>query len=149
MGPHVAALAEQLRDAIALIGRVKERTTGPEQGENLDWLADNFRCSLLLDEVGRKIEPAYALKEQHLLGEVAGAALVQQARAAHRELASAPTEELFRTFARRVRSRGELGELSSLNQKLWLQYRELDQFLREVTDSRTRVIAPTDEKTKP
>ena len=42
---------------------------------------------------------------------------------------SAPIEALFRTFARRVRSRGELGEMSSLNQKLWLQYRELDKFL--------------------
>ena len=111
--------------------------------QNLDWLADNFRCSLLLDEVGRKIEPAYALKEQHLRGEVAGDELA----AASRRLPAANWRrrrwrELFRTFARRVRSRGELGELSSLNQKLWLQYRELDQFLRQVTDSQTRVIAP-------
>ena len=73
-----------------------------------------------------------------MLGEVEGDALAEQAQAAHRELASAPTEELFRTFARRVRSRGELGQLSSLNQKLWLQYRELEQFLQEATDSQTR-----------
>jgi len=29
-----------------------------------------------------------------------------------------------------VRSRGELGVLSALNQKLWLQYKELDDFLK-------------------
>jgi len=51
---------------------------------------------------------------------------VQEAR---RELAAAPIEELLLTFVRRVRSRGELGELSALNQKLWLEYRELARFL--------------------
>ena len=129
------SLAQKLRHAITLIGKLKEQTPAPEHGKNLDWLADNFRFALLLDEVGRKIESAYALRDKYLLGEVAGDGLVRQAQAAGRELASAPMQDLFSTFARRVRSRGELGELSALNQKLWLQYRELDRFLKKVTDS--------------
>lgn len=118
------ALAGRLRDAIALVERLKQRTASPKHRAHLDWLADNFRFTLLLDEVGRKIEPAYEMKNKSLLGENGDAA------AARRELAAAPLAELFRTFARRVRSRGELGELSALNQKLWLQYRELETFLK-------------------
>jgi len=118
------ALAERLRDAIASIDRFKKTTPSARHRDNLGWLADNFRFTLLLDEFGRKIEPAYALKESYLLGQsTAGAA------EARRAFAAAPVAELFRTFARRVRSRGELGELSALNQKLWLEYRELDRFL--------------------
>jgi hypothetical protein len=123
------ALAGQLRDALALIDRLKASALTVRHRSNLDWLADNLRFTLLLDEVGRKLEPAYALKEKHLRGEVSDAELRQQAQVAHVELASAPVEKLFKVFARRVRSRGELGELSALNQKLWLQYRELDWFL--------------------
>lgn len=124
-------LEDQLRAAIALIERLETGTGFPVHRQNLGWLADNFRGSLLLDEVGRRIEAAYSLKEQSLRGEMSGAALREQAQAARAQFETAPLEELFHTFARRVRSRGELGELSSLNQKLWLQYRELDQFLRE------------------
>jgi len=129
-------LARQLRDAITLLDQIKCTTPAAEHRANLDWLADNFRFTLLLDEVGRKLEPAYALKERHLRGEVSNAELPQQVATASRELAAAPVEELFRTFARRVRSRGELGELSALNQKLWLQYRELDRFLASVEKAR-------------
>ena len=130
------ALAEKLRDAITLLDRLKAKTPSAQHRANLDWLADNFRFTLLLDEVGRKIEPAYTLKEEYLRGELTIAELRQQATTARRELASAPVEELFRTFARRVRSRGELGELSSLNQKLWLQYRESERFLASVEPGR-------------
>ncbi|MBE7500867.1 MAG: hypothetical protein HS113_11275 [Verrucomicrobiales bacterium] len=124
-------LEDPLRAAIALIERLESGAGSPVHRQNLGWLADNFRGSLLLDEVGRKIEAAYTLKEQYLRGEMFGTALREQAQAARAQFETAPIEELFRTFARRVRSRGELGELSSLNQKLWLQHRELDQFLRE------------------
>jgi len=130
------ALAEKLRDAITLLDRLKAKTPSAQHRANLDWLADNFRFTLLLDEVGRKIEPAYTLKEEYLRGELTIAELRQQATTARRELSSAPVEELFRTFARRVRSRGELGELSSLNQKLWLQYRESERFLASVEPGR-------------
>ena len=87
--------------------------------------------TLLLDEVGRKIEPSYRLKERWLRGEVDDARLKSETETARKQLASAPIVGLFRIFAQRVRSRGELGELSSLNQKIWLQYRESERFLDE------------------
>jgi hypothetical protein len=137
-GRMSAKLAGDLRDAIGLVGRVKQRTSSREHCDNLDWLADNFQFALLLDEVGRKLEPAYRLQERHLRGEVSATELVAQAQSARREFASAPIEDLFHTFARRVRSRGELGELSALNQKLWLQYRDLDRFLRDIANRRVQ-----------
>ncbi len=125
-----AGLAEKLRAAMESVSRLKERTPEAAHRANLDWLADNLRFTLLLDDVGRKLEPAYALKAKYFSMDGMDHPLpsreVQEAR---RQLAAAPLEELFRTFARRVRSRGELGELSALNQKLWLEYRELDRFL--------------------
>ena len=114
---------------LEVIGAVKSRTSSTQYRSNLDWLADNFKFTLLLDEVSRKIEPAYKLKDLYFEGELTGNELARQALASLQALTSAPIEELFRTFARRVRSRGELGELSSMNQKLWLQYQELERFL--------------------
>jgi hypothetical protein len=131
-GRMSADLATQLQEAISLIDQIRNQTEEPPHRQNLDWLADNFRASLLLDKVGRQIEPAYVLKEQQLLADIPEAELIRRAEDAQRHMASAPIEELFRTFARRVRSRGELGELSSMNQKLWLQYRELDRFLQDI-----------------
>lgn len=123
------SLAERLRGVVRLLSRIQGETVEPKHQANLQWLADNFRFTLLLDEVGRKIEPAYRLKEQWLKGEVNDAKLASEARTAQKQLVSAPVEELFHTFARRIRSRGEQGELSALNQKLWLQVRELEGFL--------------------
>jgi hypothetical protein len=45
------------------------------------------------------------------------------------ELREAPMERLFEARAAAVSSRGELGEISALNQKLWLQARESERFL--------------------
>ena len=92
---------------------------------NLYWLAANLRFTLLLDEVGRRIEPAYTLKNRWLTGQVAPDQLAAEKKAALAELKAAPIAELFETYASRVRSRGEQGVLSALNQKLWLQYKEL------------------------
>jgi len=125
-----AGLSEKLQAAITLVMRCKDQTPDAVQCANLDWLADNFRFTLLLDEAGRKLEPAYTLKAKSFAVSGVDTPLpAEKIQVARRELAAAPLDELFRTFARRVRSRGELGELSALNQKLWLEYRELDEFL--------------------
>ncbi|HXT38695.1 MAG TPA: hypothetical protein VN887_01595 [Candidatus Angelobacter sp.] len=123
-------LTEKLTNAIDLVQRLESSlpATSPHR-TNLDWLADNFRFTLLLDTVGRKMESAYVLKYKSFLGTTHAGALKTDARAARKQLDAAPMKELFQTFARRVRSRGELGELSSLNQKVWTEFRELDQFL--------------------
>ena len=99
------------------------------QRSNLGWLADNFEFTLLLDEVSSDLEPAYRLKEKWLTGRIEKGKLEREAAQARDRLRQAPLEALFRTFARRTRSKGELGELSSLNQRVWLQYRELEAML--------------------
>ena len=131
--PGWGRLSRELRSRLTNhLAQVRPLAVGAAEARwqaNLNWLADNFEFTLLLDEVSQRIEPAYRLKERWLRGEVAPDQLPSELAAARQALAAAPIEQLFRTYARRVRSKGELGELSALNQKLWLQYRELERFL--------------------
>lgn len=48
---------------------------------------------------------------------------------AYRLLVSAPVKEMFDTYMERVHSRGELGVLSSLNQRVWREYNDLKIYL--------------------
>jgi hypothetical protein len=125
-------LRQRLSDVIELTETLKEQAKADQHKANLAWLNSNLRFTLLLDEVGRKLEPAYELKNRWLAGKVGRASLAQEMNQAKADLDAAPMEDLFRTYAGAVRSRGELGVLSSLNQKLWLQYRELKEFLASV-----------------
>ena len=52
------------------------------------------------------------------------------------EFYEAPVEELFNTFRDRNLTRGELGVLSSVNQRLWLQYKDLDEFIKMISPER-------------
>jgi len=123
-------LESRLVDLLAVVEPLRTRVDDARQQANLDWLAANLRFTLLLDEVGRKIEPAYDLKDRWLAGKVDPEQLAAEKKAALAQLQVAPLEKLFETYAGRVRSRGELGVLGALNQKLWLQYKELDDFLK-------------------
>ncbi len=125
-------LGRQLTDLLGTIEKSARKCTNARQRSNLDWLKANLRFTLLLDEVSRKIEPAYRLKDDWLTGRVEPNQLKSKAQAASVDLKAAPLEELFTTYAKRVRSRGELGVLSSLNQRLWLQYAELADFLKQI-----------------
>jgi len=123
-------LRSRLEKYLEEIKPLRAATRDEAHAANLGWLRDNFEFTLLLDQVSRAIEPAYRLKERCLCEEMSEAELAEEKVTARRAFAEAPIEGLFRTFARRVRSKGELGELSSLNQRVWLQYRELEQFLK-------------------
>jgi hypothetical protein len=125
-------LRQRLSDVIELVEKLKAQTKGTEYQANLAWLHANLQFTLLLDDVGRKIEPAYELKNRWLTGKIDKAGLAQDAKRAKADLDSAPIEELLKTYAAHATSRGELGVLSSLNQKLWLQHRELKEFLASV-----------------
>jgi hypothetical protein len=92
------------------------------------WLAANFAFALRLDEVSRQLEPAYRMKQRLLVEKISPTEIAPLLATAKASLQSAPLESLFQVYASRVRSRGELGVLSSLNQRLWLQYRELKRF---------------------
>ncbi len=122
-------LRRQLSELIKLISQLRETATVTDHQANLAWLRSRLQFTLLLDEVGRKIEPAYELKNRQLLGEVEQSDLGRQAAQAKADLDAAPVRELLQAYAANVRSRGELGVLSALHQKLWLQYYELAKFL--------------------
>jgi hypothetical protein len=144
-------LRSRLAEHLATVNRLASRADAGVHRTNLRWLADSFQFTLLLDEVSRDLEPAYRLKDGWLRGEIELAKLPSEAASARQTLAGAPVENLFRTFARRVRSKGEMGELSSLNQRVWLQYRELDNFLRglESTSNAANVSGSTAQPARP
>jgi hypothetical protein len=118
-------MRDNLKEALDLTERLARAAHGASSA-NLRWLAATFRFTLLLDKVGQGLEPAYRLKEESLLHGDVGREKIEEAR---RALDAAPVRELFETYASRVRSRGELGVLSSLHQRLWLQYRELREYV--------------------
>jgi hypothetical protein len=97
--------------------------------KNLEWLGASFEFTLLLDEVGRNLEPAWKIRDDVSSGSVSSPDS-EEITKAKRMLQEAPMEKLFLTFAPRVRSRGELGELSSLNQRVWGEYLILNEFLK-------------------
>ena len=124
---HAAAFRKDIVDLQA-VGRGPD----PAHREELAWLENYLQFALLLDECGRKIEAAYTLKEGTLAGEITDEAALATGGGSAKDLDAAPLEELFKVFVRRVRSRGELGELSAINQKLWLEVLELRRFLAEI-----------------
>ena len=124
---------ERIRTVLGTVEQVRKETGQEQYKANLQWLADNLRFFLQLEEVGRKMQPAMGFRNSRLTGQVGDDVLQTQLAAARKSLDEAPLRELFETYARRIRSRGELGILSSLNQRLWLQYRELRRFLDEGT----------------
>jgi len=106
-------------------------TTINSYKENLNWWRAKIKFMLLLNEVGRKLEPAYKLRSEYLVSKIK---LNKEKLVNVKTLfLSAPVKELFNTFSASVRSKGELGELSSINQKLWREYLELQKFLDEHT----------------
>lgn len=109
---------------------VSRRTSTPAHRQKLEWYAADCRFMLLLDDVGRKLEPAARLRARlHSSGGSRDALSPADIRAAQQDLRDAPVGELFAVYASRIRSRGELGVLSSLNQKLYNEYTHLLQFL--------------------
>lgn len=124
-------LRARLTNELAGLSRADAQAKEPKHKANLDWLMANYEFTLLLDEVSQGLEPAYRLKDRWIAGTVDAATLASELPEARKALQGAPVEKMIRTFARRVRSKGELGELSAINQKVWLTFRELEKFLKE------------------
>lgn len=124
MGAHEQ---DRMTSAVAAVEDLISSAETTTAAANLHHLASTLRFTLLLNDVSRSIEPAYNLKMRSLIGEDIRGELAT-ARSA---LEATPIEDLFRTYAGRVRSRGELGVLSSINQRLWLQYLDLKKFLSQ------------------
>ena len=123
---------ERTRNLVDLIDRTGRGTTDSSFVRNLHWFKANFEFALLLDDVGRKLEPAYALRKRYHDAAFDPASGKDAIHLARKSLDEAPMERLFRVYASRVRSRGELGVLSSLNQKLFNEYNDLKRFLSHI-----------------
>ncbi len=111
------------------IERVCSETTDPLQKSNLIWLKNAVEFELLLHQVNTALALPYRLKKNYIeKGEIPSA---RQLEDAEKQLDSAPVEQLFTVCANKVRSQGERGVLSSINQRLGQTYTELRDFLKQ------------------
>lgn len=97
---------------------------------NLQWLSACFKFTLLLDEVSTAIEPAWNLRSESLSAMGPVELSKEKLAEAKQKLEAAPIEQMIRVFSTRIRSRGELGELSSIIQRVWGEYVLLSEFLQ-------------------
>lgn len=123
--------SQTINNLMDIIDDCLEQASEEQYISNLNWLRANLEFALLLDEVGRRIEPAWELRNDVLTGDAELSGDSERFRQAREEFEEAPIREMFEIFAQRVRSRGELGGLSSLNQRVWGEYKMLDSFLSE------------------
>ena len=77
----------------------------------------------------------FILKKKEVQGEKINGS--QEYMDAYRLLVSAPVKEMFDTYMERVHSRGELGVLSSLNQRVWREYNDLKIYLENKRKEKT------------
>jgi hypothetical protein len=86
-----------------------------------------FRFELLLNKVGRSMDSAFKIKKDET--ENGTSYSENDYKTALDRLHAAPLKEMFDTYIQRINSRGELGALSSLNQRVWSQYQDLQNYL--------------------
>lgn len=130
--PHWGQLDEtnvKLRkDIIAGAEKGLNKTKG-EQHANLERFIAMFRFELLLGEVSAAMIPAFDLKKAELQSKKKFSK--KEYEDVYLKLKSAPMKEMFDTYVKRINSRGELGVLSSMNQRIWTEYEDLKDFLEK------------------
>ena len=127
--------AEAFNELIEAINGCLSQEKAKDKVSNLEWLKANCEFTLLLDKVSKGMEAAWKIREEALIGvsPPADSALVDEA---WQQLQRVPIERMFKTYASRVRSRGELGALSSINQRVWQEYQLLTGFLQALATSK-------------
>ncbi len=134
--PQWGRLNEDQKEAAEKIIRSIENCLAEEKGKekrgNLHWLKACFEFMLLFDQVSTHLEPAWELRDRYYSGIGDPGLSKEVILEARKELEEAPVEKMIRTFASRVRSRGELGELSSINQRVYREYLLLKDFLNNL-----------------
>ena len=103
---------------------------------NLEWLLNRYYFIKWMDEVGRHMQAAWELRNEVRLGKADTQKDKLHYKEAEAELEKAPLKELFTAYASQLRSRGELGILSSINQRVIGEYRQLKKFLQEANDEK-------------
>lgn len=118
---------KQLRQSLVdkIIGLLS--TAQGDQLEALKRFKAMFEFELLLNEVGRSMDRAYQIKKTET--ESGTVYAEKDFKLALKQLQEAPLQKMFDAYTRRINSRGELGVLSSLNQRVWSEYMELQNYL--------------------
>ena len=117
----------KLRESLIRTAEQVLKKTEGSQRDNLQRFIAMFRFELLLGEVDKAMMPAFILKKNDRQGVAASS--FEEYEEAYRSLMAAPVKDMFETYMQRVHSRGELGVLSSLNQRLWREYSDLKSYL--------------------
>ena len=117
----------KLRERLIRAAEQALKKTEGIQRDNLQRFIAMFRFELLLGEVDKAMMPAFILKKNNRQGTVSSS--FEDCEKAYRTLMAAPVKDMFETYMQRVHSRGELGVLSSLNQRLWREYNDLKSYL--------------------
>ena len=125
------ANAASRQGIIDAIDAVQDKEQTPQQRRNLKNFRAMLSFELLLDKVVRAMAPGWELRDKALAEN--RPASRKACAAALSELESAPIEELIRTYVSRTGSRGEMGILTSINQRLWNNYLLLKNYLKENT----------------
>lgn len=117
----------ELREHLIQIAEQVVKKTEGVQSENLQRFIAMFRFELLLDEVDKAMMPAFLMKKKERESDVKY--LIRDYEDAYHKLIAAPIKDMFETYIKRINSRGELGVLSSLNQRVWREYNDLKIYL--------------------
>lgn len=121
--------AASRRKIIGAIDAVRDSGQTPQQRRNLQRFRAMLSFELLLDRVVRAMAPGWELRDRALAENRPAAP--EACAAALRGLEAAPIEEMIRTYVARTDSRGEMGILTSINQRLWNNYVLLKNYLEE------------------
>lgn len=129
--PSWGQMDKKNREARELIVKVIDevilQTKEKKYINNLKHFRSTFEFELLLDSVTRSIQPGWNLRDSVLKGYKEP--MKEEYIQALKILKSAPIEKMIRTYMLKVRSRGEMGILTSINQRLWKEYKILEKFL--------------------
>ena len=117
------------RELLEAIDAVSGRDQTPRQRLGLKKFRAMIDFELLLDQVVRAMSPGWELRDKALRENTPASR--ESCAEALRTLESAPIEELMNTYVSRTDSRGEMGILTSINQRLWNNYRRLGQYLKD------------------
>lgn len=116
------------KSIIEIVNEAMGQTKNSRYLNNLKHFRAIFQFELLLNEVTRAMQPAWNIRKAVLQN--GGQPTLTEYEKVLDQLESAPVKEMIMTYASRVRSRGEMGILTSINQRLWTEYQELKSFLQ-------------------
>lgn len=117
------------QEILDTLGRLPEKGLSDGQRHRLAHFGNMIRFELLLDRTVRAMAPGWELRDAAWKNGVQAPAAA--CRKALDTLRTAPVEELIETYVSRTESRGEMGILSSINQRLWNNYLRLEEYLTD------------------